>query len=375
MSEASAGRFVGQAVRRREDPRLLTGLGSYVDDVVVPSMLHAAFVRSDVARRPHHAASTSRPAGALPGVRAVFTAADLNPDRRLDAADDVPGRPAADALRAAAAPRRRRRPLRRRPDRARRRRVPLRRRGRLRARRGRLRTAPRRHRRRDGGRRRRPRAPRAGLEHRRADRDHRPTPSSTPCSTRHPTSSPRRSCSIATRTSRWRPAASSPGTPRRPASSTCGSRPRTPTRCARPAPGRLGSPSTTCGSGSATSAAGSARSTSRQRDELTVIAAAHHLGRTVKWIEDRRENLIAANHARADRVTVRLALDDDARSARRAPRSPRGLRRLPGRRDRRRSGRSWRCCSPVRTASRSSGSVPPRCGRTPAGGARTGARG
>jgi carbon-monoxide dehydrogenase large subunit len=49
------------------------------------------------------------------------------------------------------------------------------------------------------------------------------------------------------------------------------------------------------------------------RDELTVIAAAHVLGRTVKWIEDRRENLIAANHARADRVTVRMALDADAR--------------------------------------------------------------
>jgi carbon-monoxide dehydrogenase large subunit len=47
------------------------------------------------------------------------------------------------------------------------------------------------------------------------------------------------------------------------------------------------------------------------RDELAVIAAARHLGRPIKWIEDRRENLIAANHARADRVTVRMALDDD----------------------------------------------------------------
>jgi len=47
------------------------------------------------------------------------------------------------------------------------------------------------------------------------------------------------------------------------------------------------------------------------RDELTVVGAAHHLGRTIKWVEDRRENLIASNHARADRITVRFALDDD----------------------------------------------------------------
>ena len=39
VSEPSAGRFVGQSVRRREDPRLLTGHGQYVDDIVVPGML------------------------------------------------------------------------------------------------------------------------------------------------------------------------------------------------------------------------------------------------------------------------------------------------------------------------------------------------
>ena len=78
MTTTSAGRFVGQAVRRREDPRLLTGRGSYVDDVTVPGMLHAAFVRSDLA----HARITGLDVGAaqaLPGVRAVFTAAELNP--------------------------------------------------------------------------------------------------------------------------------------------------------------------------------------------------------------------------------------------------------------------------------------------------------
>ena len=46
----AAGRFVGQAVLRKEDPRLLTGRGRYTDDVELPRMLHAHFVRSDLAR-------------------------------------------------------------------------------------------------------------------------------------------------------------------------------------------------------------------------------------------------------------------------------------------------------------------------------------
>ena len=49
MREAIAGRLVGTRVRRVEDPRLLTGTGRYVDDVTVPGMLHATFVRSPTA--------------------------------------------------------------------------------------------------------------------------------------------------------------------------------------------------------------------------------------------------------------------------------------------------------------------------------------
>ena len=45
-----ATRFVGQRVQRREDARLVTGHGRYVDDIVVPGMLHASFLRSDAAR-------------------------------------------------------------------------------------------------------------------------------------------------------------------------------------------------------------------------------------------------------------------------------------------------------------------------------------
>ena len=74
----AAGRWMGQSVPRKEDPRLLAGRGRYLDDIVVPGMLHAAFVRSDVARGRIVRVDTEA-ATALPGVRAVFTAADLNP--------------------------------------------------------------------------------------------------------------------------------------------------------------------------------------------------------------------------------------------------------------------------------------------------------
>jgi carbon-monoxide dehydrogenase large subunit len=75
---AVAGRFVGQSVQRREDPRLVSGHGTYVDDVVLPGMLHAAFVRSDVAAARITRLDTTA-ARALPGVRAVLTADDLGP--------------------------------------------------------------------------------------------------------------------------------------------------------------------------------------------------------------------------------------------------------------------------------------------------------
>jgi carbon-monoxide dehydrogenase large subunit len=73
----SAARWVGQPVPRREDPRLLAGRGRYVDDVVLPGMMHAAFVRSPVARGTIRGIDAAA-ARELPGVAAVFTAADLN---------------------------------------------------------------------------------------------------------------------------------------------------------------------------------------------------------------------------------------------------------------------------------------------------------
>jgi len=79
MNDIPAGnRFLGQSIARTEDQRLLTGHGQYVDDIVVPGMLHASFVRSTVARGKILSIDADE-ARALPGVHAIYTAADLNP--------------------------------------------------------------------------------------------------------------------------------------------------------------------------------------------------------------------------------------------------------------------------------------------------------
>ncbi|GIU86524.1 MAG: hypothetical protein KatS3mg009_1039 [Acidimicrobiia bacterium] len=77
----AAARYVGARVPRVEDTRLLTGRGTYVDDVTLPGMLHARFVRSPYARAAIRGIDASE-ALAVPGVRHVFTAADLNPGVR-----------------------------------------------------------------------------------------------------------------------------------------------------------------------------------------------------------------------------------------------------------------------------------------------------
>ncbi|HUL99945.1 MAG TPA: xanthine dehydrogenase family protein molybdopterin-binding subunit, partial [Mycobacterium sp.] len=74
-----ATRYAGTRVPRVEDARLLTGHGTFVDDVARPGILHACFVRSPFARARIDGIDASA-ALALPGVRAVFAAADLNPD-------------------------------------------------------------------------------------------------------------------------------------------------------------------------------------------------------------------------------------------------------------------------------------------------------
>jgi aerobic carbon-monoxide dehydrogenase large subunit len=78
---AGTARYAGTRTPRVEDARLVAGEGSFVDDVSLPGMLHACFVRSPVARARIEAIDTSE-ALALPGVVAVFTAGDLNGDVR-----------------------------------------------------------------------------------------------------------------------------------------------------------------------------------------------------------------------------------------------------------------------------------------------------
>ena len=97
MSEAVAPRYAGTRLPRVEDTRLLTGNGTFVDDVARPGMLHACFVRSPFARARINGIDTSA-ALALPGVHAVFVAGDLNPDVK-EAWHAVAGRDIADTPR------------------------------------------------------------------------------------------------------------------------------------------------------------------------------------------------------------------------------------------------------------------------------------
>jgi len=69
-------KLMGQPVKRREDPRLITGSSQYVDDIQLPGMLHLVFVRSPYGHAKVNGIDTSA-ALKVPGVVAVFTAKDL----------------------------------------------------------------------------------------------------------------------------------------------------------------------------------------------------------------------------------------------------------------------------------------------------------
>jgi aerobic carbon-monoxide dehydrogenase large subunit len=76
MAAIAAERYTGASIKRSEDPRILTGTGRYVDDLKLPGMLHAAFVRSPLAHARVLSVDASA-ARALPGVVAVLTGAEL----------------------------------------------------------------------------------------------------------------------------------------------------------------------------------------------------------------------------------------------------------------------------------------------------------
>src|SRR4029453_2958977 len=68
--------YAGQPLKRLEDPRLLTGHGSFVDDLYLPGMLYARVLRSPHAHA-HLRAIDIEAARRLPGVVAVLTGADI----------------------------------------------------------------------------------------------------------------------------------------------------------------------------------------------------------------------------------------------------------------------------------------------------------
>lgn len=68
--------LIGSAVKRKEDPRLITGNACFTDDIKLPGMLYAAFLRSPHAHAAIRRIDTSK-ASRLPGVTAVFTGRDL----------------------------------------------------------------------------------------------------------------------------------------------------------------------------------------------------------------------------------------------------------------------------------------------------------
>ena len=82
--------LVGKRIRRREDPRLITGTATYVDDIKMPGMHHACIVRS-----PHGAAKIKsinfKKALELPGVAAVFTGKDTEKVGPVPCGASLPG--------------------------------------------------------------------------------------------------------------------------------------------------------------------------------------------------------------------------------------------------------------------------------------------
>ena len=70
-------RIFSSGIRRREDPRLITGRATYTDDVMLYGMAHAAILRSPHAHAMINSIDTSAAAD-MDGVIGVFTGADIN---------------------------------------------------------------------------------------------------------------------------------------------------------------------------------------------------------------------------------------------------------------------------------------------------------
>jgi carbon-monoxide dehydrogenase large subunit len=77
VQQAPSGPHVGRTMRRKEDPRLITGRARYVDDISLPGMVWAAFVRSPEAHARITSIDTSA-AAARDGIVAVYTGHDMS---------------------------------------------------------------------------------------------------------------------------------------------------------------------------------------------------------------------------------------------------------------------------------------------------------
>lgn len=69
-------KYVGQSIKRVEDPRFIQGKGGYVANVQLPGMVHLAIKRSPYGHAKIKSINTDK-AKALPGVLAVYTGQDL----------------------------------------------------------------------------------------------------------------------------------------------------------------------------------------------------------------------------------------------------------------------------------------------------------
>src|SRR5215831_13175420 len=72
----ATAKLLGASIKRREDPRFITGKGNYTDDLKLPGMTYAAFVRSPHANAKIRSIDTAQ-AKAAPGVVAIFTGKDM----------------------------------------------------------------------------------------------------------------------------------------------------------------------------------------------------------------------------------------------------------------------------------------------------------
>ncbi|PYO51209.1 MAG: carbon monoxide dehydrogenase [Candidatus Rokuibacteriota bacterium] len=76
MATATDARLFGKSIKRREDPRFITGKGHYTDDLKLAGMTYAAFVRSPHAHAKIRKIDVAK-ASAHPGVVAIFTGKDM----------------------------------------------------------------------------------------------------------------------------------------------------------------------------------------------------------------------------------------------------------------------------------------------------------